>query len=51
MYTLHIASKIAYLPVHFASLSVDNPRHSAATPAVLALIEIKPKFVLQAEKP
>ncbi len=33
--------KIAYLPVHFASLCVDNPRDSAAIPAVLALIETK----------
>ncbi len=35
---------IAYLPVHYASLYVDNPRDSAAIPVVLALIE--PKFVL-----
>ncbi len=34
-------STIAYLPVHFASLCVDNPRDSAAIPAVIALIEPK----------
>ncbi len=37
----NLAFKIAYLPVHYASLSVDNPRDSAAIPAVLTLIETK----------
>ncbi len=37
----NLASKIAYLPVHFASLCVDHPRDSAAIPAVIALIETK----------
>ncbi len=37
----NLAFKIAYLPVHFASLCVDNPRDSAAIPAVIALIEKK----------
>ncbi len=41
MYYTNIAFKIAYLPVHYASLSVDHPRDSAAIPAVLALIETK----------
>ncbi len=37
----NLAFKIAYLPVHFASLCVDNPRDSAAIPAVIALIDTK----------
>ncbi len=37
----NLAFKIAYLPVHFASLCVDHPRDSAAIPAVIALIETK----------
>ncbi len=37
----NLAFKTAYLPVHYASLSVDNPRDSAAIPAVLVLIETK----------
>ncbi len=38
-YNTNLAFKIAYLTVHFASLCVDNPRDSAAIPAVIALIE------------